>query len=213
MIPNHNEAVNAALGALAEADLQGKPGQGKYLGETVDQRARFILQGLSNEGQRESHLAMLEDRAESVSLPVGIVVRLMLDAMEVPWLEREYESLRGFEKDVLNAMASARKIMKDRRLRHDKRMRKAIFELGLIGKKGGAGRERVDHRRMAHHYYALRRGAPDTLWEGEILAPHSHNDAVKVIEVRYGLDWDSLAHACNVKKIPLRTDAEVFPIK
>jgi hypothetical protein len=211
MIPSHNAAVNAALLAIASAFLAGKPGQGKWTHESVDLRAGYILRELINKQALESLAAEIEDRAEDVSLPVGVVVRLMLDAMKVPWLEQDHASLLGYEKQVRERFRSVRRIMKDRTLGHDRRMRKALFELGVIGEDGGAGADRVDHRHIANHYFALRTGG--SLWEGKKLAPHSHDAAVQVIETRYGIPWDSLQRAWRRKRIEVRTEAVVFPIK
>lgn len=213
MIPNHDDAVNAALLAIAKAFQAGKPGQEEWPAESVEERARFILQELGNEGQREGHVATVEDRAEAVSLPVAVVVRLMLDAMKVPGLVEGKNAMVAELRAVHELFRSARKIMNGRRLSHDKRQRKALFELGLIGEKGGAGAARVNHRRIADHYFALRRGDPKVRWEGEVLTPHSHNEAVQVIFDRHGIDWDALLRSCRNKGIKVRTEAEVFPIK
>lgn len=213
MIPNRDQAMNAALMAIAASFQTGKPGQCKWPPEPLEARARFILQELSKSQTREEFVTTLEERAEAVSLPVGVVIQLLLDAMQMPWVEQEHEACWGSLKAMFKQIRSAWKIMRDRKIKHDKRQRKALFELGLIGENGGFGTERVDHSYIASHYHALRLGAPNVMWEGKILSPHSHDCAVQVIEARYDIDWASLTKAWNRKKIQVDIKAKVFPIE
>lgn len=213
-IPAHADAVNDALLALARAYLAGKPGQGAFPAEArPEDYARAILRDLQTEAGRAERCAVLEDRVDGVLLPPGAVLRLLADAVALPDALRRLERAEDESRACWARVDSASRIMQNHAFDYDKRARRALFELGMTGEAGGKGAARVDHHWIAEHYYALRCGAPDALWEGQILTPHSHVDAVRVIEERYGVDWESLRRAWRRKGIFVSTDAEVFPIK
>lgn len=211
---DHNEAVSRALLGLARAYLAGKPGQGAYPAEArPEDYARAILRELQTDEGRAKWCALLEDRVDGVLLPPGVVLRMLADAVALPDVLRRLEASERDADTYWRRVDSAHRIMRDHRTDYEKRTRKALFELGMTGEVGGKGAARADHRRIAAHYHALRCGAPDVLWEGQILPPHSHADAVRVIELRYGVDWESLRRAWRRKGIVVSTEAEVFPIK
>ncbi|MFC6672527.1 hypothetical protein [Marinobacterium aestuariivivens] len=108
----------------------------------------------------------------------------------------------------------AREIMRmsDPSIRHDIRMRRALFHLGLIGDDNNKGGSMKNHRLMASHYFALRAG-DNWLENGELkqLKPHSHAEAEQIIFNTYEIDWRTLKQACKRKGIPLSKDSENFP--
>jgi len=213
-IPDHAAALRQALLELAHSCWAGKPGPpASPYANQAEALARAIQNDLATAAGQAKWAAVINDRVDSVSLPVGVVLRLIVDAAALPAAKRQLADSEREANACWERVYSAHRIMQDHNVDYEKRSRKVLFELGITGEDGGKGKARVDHAVIADHYYALRCGEPNVLWDGEILPPHSHNDAVRIIEERYGLDWDSLRKAWRRKSIQVSIDAEVFPIK
>ncbi|MDX9718902.1 MAG: hypothetical protein RBT67_16165 [Thauera sp.] len=210
-IPNHAEAVSRALLELARAYLAGPPGPGAYPADArAEDYARAIRRDLTTDAGRTHWFAVLDERVDGVTLPPAVLLRLLADAAALPHALRQMEAAERSSNACWERVDSACRIMREHDVDYEKRVRKALFELGLTGEAGGKGKARVDHHLIADHYYALRCGER---WEGQALPPHSHVDAVRIIEDRHGVDWESLRRAWRRKGIVVSTEAEVFPIK
>lgn len=215
-LPDHSEAVLAAMHAILAAYKADLIARDQLSSDALDVHINSMLEHVKAVGIPDWLAEPI--RSESVSLPVGVVTRLIMDtralAIAQGQLDDAHRLLDAAERDASTCwerVFSANRIMRDHEADYGKRARLALFEFGLTGEQGGKGASRVDHELIADHYYVMRCGG--TLWEGQVLQPHSHDEAVCVIEARYGIDWESLRRAWRRKGIPVSTDAEVFPIK
>jgi hypothetical protein len=199
----HDEAVNAALTALAEALTDGWPDTDPAAA------ARFVLQQVRT-GQDE---ALGEVAGKGVTVAGAVLLRLVADAIQ--GVEREHQVLAAESRanDLFLRLASAMKIMRRPGKPHDKKARLALYELGLVGEIAGQGGERVNHRVIAMQYDLLRRGGYGINAAGalEYIPPHGHLEAAKIIEARHGVDFESLQRQCRRKRIPIRTRSTTYP--
>ncbi len=147
-------------------------------------------------------------------LTVTEIAELVAEHEEARITRQALEHAKASADSCWERVDSAARIMRSRSISHDKRLSKAAFELGLVGENAGEGSSRVDHKMIADHYYTLRtRGMWPAAEGDQRLEPHSHDDAVTIVETAHKIGWDSLRRAWRRKGIEVSINAEIFPIK
>jgi hypothetical protein len=205
---NHNDAVTAALIALGDALTQRHP--------EADQTAsaRFVLQQIST--NQAGTLADISDAP--VTIPAPVLIQLVADAIRAPVLEAQKADAEKINRAWLKRWFEARAFMKTD-VPTSKKYSVVLEKWGMIGNESGKGGSRrwknrpaKDYARMARHYFALREGKKDAMFEGQIFEPHSHHDAVMIIEQAYQIGWDEFKRHCTEKNIFLDKKSRLFPI-
>jgi hypothetical protein len=219
---NHDDTVNAAILALTEA-FKANMTRGRCVPEDFEAQMahapRFILDAIQN-----NQADQLGVENELVTLPAPVLIQLVADAIRATVLEAQKADAEQINRNWSKRWREARAFMKSD-VPTSKKYSVVLGMWGMIGDESGEGGNRRrkdrparDYARMARHYFelrvgkALRVGKKDTMFEGHIFEPHSHDDAVRIIELAYQIHWDALERACLRKKICLVTKAEVFPI-
>lgn len=213
MIPGHDEAVNSALVAIAEAYQTGKPGYPEWPAEPVEARARHILQELRNERTRAGHVEMLEDRVDTVALPVGALVRLLLDAMDLPEMAMQNEIHKREADERFSQRTKMLEMVRHGFGAANQRYAAALRVDGLLAGEHGEGRTGRNWQAIADRYFGLRTGCHRHDADGVLrkIEPHSHADAVELIEDEQGISWESIERQWRRHAIAVSYSAEVFP--
>jgi hypothetical protein len=205
---DHDDAVNAALLALAHAQLDsmgefpgGHPTSEEYLAT-----AKWILEQIRVDGQ-------IEFRApQSAMLPADALLRLVADAIGLPSLQDALARERSELDGLWETWKQARDVdMKRPTETHHQRAHAALFRLGLVGKRGGEGKTKRDNRLIVMTYNTLRVGGHVFNGDGilERVETHDRAAAVAKIEEWYSISWDSFTRDCRRKRIHIPDDEEI----
>lgn len=180
--------------------------------------ARFLLQEINNPNGAESLSSSLDDKPGVVSIAPSLLIALFRSALQAQSLDRLLANSTREADEAWLRIDDAHRIMSSKANGSTgERQSKALKRIGLGRQPRNKGGVKPLYRQAADLYFNIRSGGLGGLVtiDGVLqqIGPHSHDEAVAIVEKLARISWSDLNRAWKRHGIQVRTRAQVFPIK
>lgn len=210
-----DDAIKAALLALVRAYRARHAPAADATDDAVI--ARYVLQQIQNPDGAKDLGASLDDKPGVVNIAPSVLIVLIQSALSAKELERRLADSEREANEAWGAIGTVKAIMASGRGTPAERSAQALRAVGALAKPHNEGAVNPKYRAAADLYFNLRSGGLGGLvcidGELKLIKPHSHADAVAIVNREFNIEWQSLQRVCRRHGIALKTRAAAFPVQ